>query len=371
MPAMSAPPAASDTLLIGTNKGLLTLDVSSTAATVRRTDFLGAIVSHAIIDPRSGTWWACLDHGHWGRKLHRSTDGGATWHEVAAPKYPAGAELEEGKPASVSYLWIITPGGADQPNRLYIGTEPGGLFVSDDGGDTFTLVQSLWDHPSRQTSWFGGGRDYAGLCSILVDPRDSAHLTVGISVGGVFESRDSGATWAPRNTGCIATYLPDPNAETGHDPHFVVACPADPDVLWQQNHCGVFRSVDGGAHWNPVSQPGGPVNFGFAIAADERSAETAWVIPAVADECRVAINGALTVCRTDDGGKTWTAFREGLPQTDCYDIVYRHALDIHGDRLAFGTTNGNIYFSEDRGEHWRLLGSHYPPVLSVRFAPAG
>jgi photosystem II stability/assembly factor-like uncharacterized protein len=354
-----------DELILGTRKGLLITDLNGD---VCREFHLGVPVSYAAVDPRNGTWWAAVDHGHWGQKLHRSKDGGHTWEEVPAPKYPEGEEIAPGKPAVLSYIWIITPGGADEPNRIYIGTEPGGLFISDDDGDSFQLCESLWNHPSRKEHWFGGGRDHPGLCSILVDPRNSQHIQVGISVGGVFETFDGGETWEPRNKGLIACYLPNPHAEVGHDPHFVVSSPANPDVLWQQNHCGVFRSVDGGYNWTDVSQPDGPVRFGFAIAADEKNPDVAWVVPAISDEIRLAVDKALCVSRTDNGGKTWTAFRTGLPQQNCYDVTFRHALDLRGDRLAFGTTTGSVYLSNDRGESWRCLGHDFPPVYSVRFA---
>ena len=354
-----------DELILGTHKGLLITDLQGV---VRREFHVGVPISYAVTDPRSGVWWAAADHGHWGQKLHRSHDGGVTWEEIAMPTYPADAEITDGLPATLSYLWMIAPGGADEPNRVYLGTEPGGLFASDDGGESFVLVEGLWNHPSRKQHWFGGGRDHPGCCSIIVDPRNSQHMYAGISVGGVFETSDGGKNWQPRNKGLIACYLPDPHAEVGHDPHFAVSSPADPDVLWQQNHCGVFRSADGGQTWTDISQPEGPVKFGFAIAVDEEDADVAWVVPAISDEVRIAVDRALCVCRTDDGGKTWQDFRVGLPQRDCYDVVFRHALDKGGDKLAFGTTTGSVYLSEDRGETWRCLGQDYPPVYSVRFA---
>lgn len=350
-------------LLLGTRKGLLLMEQVSGRWCVAREWFDSVPVSYAMLDPRTDTLWAALDHGHWGQKLHRSKDRGATWEEIAAPAFPADAEYKPGVPAVVSYLWYIAPGGADQPNRLYIGTEPGGLFVSDDGGDTWTLNQALWDHPSRADWWFGGGRDHPGVCSIVVDPRNSQHVTVGVSVGGVFETRDGGQTWEGRNAGLYAYYLPDPHSEYGHDPHFMVASPDNPDVLWQQNHCGIFRSVDGGKQWANISQP--PAFFGFAIAVE--NAQTAWVIPARSDEFRVAVDRSVCVCRTQDGGQTWTPLRTGLPQTDSYDLVFRHALDLRGERLAFGSTTGNAFLSEDRGESWTEISHHLPPIYSVRF----
>lgn len=370
-----------NTLLVGTRKGLIILERHGKNWDVVCEAFTAVPVSYATKDPRTGTLWACLDHGHWGAKLHRSKDNGASWEEIPAPKYPDDARIltrdllfsedgqnSEGVPAALSYIWLLQPGPADQPNRLYLGTEPGGLFQSDDGGDTFELVRGLWDHPSRFKNWFGGGRDLPGLCSIVVDPRDSNHIFAGVSVGGVFETTDGGTTWNPRNRGLFADFMPDPDAEVGHDPHFVIASPADPDVLWQQNHCGVFRSTDGAKTWTNISQEGGPVYFGFAIAADEQDPETAWVVPAISAEYRVAVDRALCVCRTEDGGKTWQQLRNGLPQKDCYDMAFRHALDISGDTLAFGTITGNMFISEDRGDNWECLRHYFPLIYSVRFA---
>lgn len=357
-------------ILLGTRKGLIILkEATSGEWTIAREVFPGIPISHACLDRRTGTLWAGLDNGHWGAKLQRSKDGGETWEEVPAPKYPEGATRTDGELANNSYIWIIQPGANDRPNELYIGTEPGGLFKSTDGGDTFEINESLWMHPSRvdDKMWFGGGRDHPGACSIIIDPRDHEHLWVGISVGGVFESTDGGQTWQGRNIGLKACYLPNPAADYGHDPHYIVSSPANPDVLWQQNHCGVFRSIDGGQNWNDISQEGGPAYFGFAIAADTKTPETAWVIPAIDAEYRIPINRALCVMRTEDGGKTWTEHRNGLPQDECYDIVFRHALDVTGDRLVFGTTSGNVYISEDRGETWRCIAHNLATVYSANF----
>jgi len=368
-------PAPSDTLFLGTRKGLFTLRREAHGWRTAAVAHAGIPIAYACRDPRTGTLWAAQDNGHWGQKLHRSRDGGATWELVPSPKYPEDAvmldrmsdwENPKEVPATLRYLWVIQPGHPSQPDRLYLGTEPGGLFRSDDGGDTWELDRALWDHPSRR-QWFGGGRDYAGIHSVIVDPRDPTHVYVGISCAGVFETTDDGAAWEPRSKGMLADFLPDPTTEIGQDPHFVVACPAAPDVLWTQHHCGVFRSTDGARSWQAVSTRGETAHFGFAVAVDPADPETAWVVPATSDEQRIAVHDALCVCRTTDGGRTWEALRAGLPQSGCYDIVFRHGLDLSGDRLAFGSTTGNVFVSEDRGDSWTCLGNHFPPVYSVRF----
>lgn len=358
---------SSETLILGTRKGLFVLARRDGRWQIEHVTQEGVPISYATIDPRSGRLWACQDHGHWGPKLAYSTDRGRTWEEVPAPAYPEGSEVAEGKPAATKYLWVLTPGEPQRPERLYVGTVPGGLFVSDDGGRSFRLVESLWNHPSRP-QWFGGGFGDAGIHSVVIDPRNPRRWLVGVSCAGVFETGDDGATWEVRNRGLVASFLPDPTVEIGHDPHVMVAAPTDPDVLWQQNHCGIFVSRNGGREWNDVSQAEGPARFGFAVAVDDQSADSAWVVPATSDEQRIAVGGALCVCRTDDGGAHWTRLGEGLPQRQAYDVVFRHALDAAGGRVAFGSTTGNVYLSEDRGDSWIALGQNFPPVYSVRFA---
>ncbi len=353
-------------VVLATRKGVLFLEKESTGWEITKHSFAGIPVSYAFRHPYSGVLWAALDSDHWGAKLQRSEDEGKTWQDVELPKYPENAMINEETPATLSYIWTIAEGHADRPDDIFLGTEPGGLFYSKDGGASFNLVKSLWDEPGR-SQWYGGGRDHPGLHSIVVDPRDADHLLIGISVGGVYESKDGGESWAPKNKGLIAEYLPNPDAEVGHDPHLLAMSPSNPDVLWQQNHCGIFVSRDSVENWDKVSQTSGPAHFGFPIVVDPKNSETAWVIPAVSDEVRMAVDGALCVSRTEDGGKTWTAFREGLPQENCYDVVFRHGFDQMGDVLMFGTTTGNLFVSENRGESWELISSFIPPVYSVRF----
>ena len=154
------------------------------------TDFPGVAVTATLHDPRDGAIYAVLKHGHFGSKLHRSDDQGRSWKELPAPAFPADAA---GEPA-LFQVWTIEAGGADQPGRLWVGAIPAGLFASDDRGESWQLVASLWDVPER-AKWFGGGYDDAGIHSISPDPRDSRRVFVGISCGGVWETRDDGASW--------------------------------------------------------------------------------------------------------------------------------------------------------------------------------
>jgi photosystem II stability/assembly factor-like uncharacterized protein len=384
-----------DRILVATRKGVFLVSKAKGRWTPRLAGHAGSGVNFVARDPHTGTLWALLGHGHWGAKLSRSTDDGATWSDAPQIKYPAGAKhylppppTETGpgegapvlKPATLLKLWCLEFGAR---GRIYVGTIPGGLFVSEDGGESFSLNRGLWDHESRggdlfsgpgngTTKWFGTpaaeGEFAPGIHSIVADPRDPRRLLVAVSTAGVFETRDGGATWRTRNQGLVMDYSPNPTDEwAGHDPHAVVLCPGQPDRLWQQNHCGVFHSEDGAATWRKVSHPHEGVHFGFPVAVDAKDGRTAWLVPGKSDQQRMTIDGGLFVARTKDGGNTWEHLRKGLPQENAYDVVYRHALHVDGDRLAFGSTTGNLYVSEDRGESWQTVGNNLPPIYAVRF----
>jgi photosystem II stability/assembly factor-like uncharacterized protein len=355
----------SDRMLVATRKGLLTLARDNGGWRIAATDFPGVAVTATLRDPRDGALYAILRHGHFGSKLHRSDDGGKSWTELPAPAFPADAA---GEP-SLFQIWTLEAGGADQPGRLWAGAIPAGLFKSDDRGASWQLVRALWDVPER-AKWFGGGYDDAGIHSISVDPRDSRRVFIGISCGGVWETRNDGGSWTLLGEGMIAAYMPpeQAGAKEVQDPHRVARCPSAPDIMWIQHHCGIFRSTDAGATWTQLKPPGD--DFGFAVAVHPRDPQTAWFVPGIKDEVRMPRDGALAVTRTRDGGKTWQTLRDGLPQRDAFDLVYRHGLDVDptGTQLAMGSTTGALWASNDAGEHWSLVNAHLPPIYAVRFA---
>lgn len=359
---------------VGTRKGLFVLARKGNGLEVTSASFLGAHVSMVLADPRDGSVYAALNHGHFGAKLHRSNDGGATFEEIAAPAYPPKPEgVTDVDPMrgterkwSLEMIWSLEIGA---PGELLCGTLPGGLFRSKDSGASWELVRSLWDHPSR-SKWFGGGYDSPGIHSILVDPRDPKRVFVGISCGGVWLTEDGGETWSLRTEGMFASYMPPEQARQGdiQDPHRVAFCAAQPEVMWCQHHGTAFRTEDGGKSWVELSALR-PSVFGFAVAACPKDPKTAWFVPAVKDEERVPVGGKVVVARTTDGGKSFDVLSKGLPDRHAYDLVYRHGLDVDdtGGTLIMGSTTGNLWTSRDGGESWDTVSHHLPPIYCVRY----
>jgi hypothetical protein len=356
-----------DRLLIASRKGLFTFNRTPSGWTqAGEPAFLAQPVSAVLHDPRDGATYVALKLGHFGCKFHRSRDGRASWQELLPPAYPASDAPDA---PTLDMVWTLMPGGADQPGRLWAGTLPGGLFRSDDGGDNWHLVESLWQRPER-AQWFGGGYDHPGIHSILIDPRDSRKITLGVSCGGVWKSDDDGATWRQAGQGLRNDYLPPDQAydPVSQDPHYLAACATDPNRVWCQHHNGIFVSSDGAETFAEL-QGVKPSHFGFAVAAHPSRPDTAWFAPAIKDEFRVPVDGRLVVTRTEDGGATVKALSRGLPDEKSYDLVYRHALvcDASGARLAMGSTTGNLWVSEDGGEGWRQIAGHLPPIAQVAF----
>lgn len=359
-------------LLLSTRKGLFVATERRGRWQLGDPEFRGVPVSMAMFDARDGALYAGLDHGHFGVKMHRRD--GARWTELAAPSWPqlpAGEVEHDGFgrpwPRTLRLVWSLEP-DPRVPGALWCGTIPGGLFHSADRGASWRLVQSLWDVPARK-KWFGGGYDTPGIHSVLVDPRDPEVVTVGVSCGGAWRTRDGGASWRNVAHGMRAAFLPaqqqfDPDVQ---DPHRLAMCRGVPDRLWCQHHNGIFVTKADGT-WREVKARA-PSRFGFACAAHPHDAGVAWFVPAEKDECRVPKDGRMVVTRTDDGGRSFTVLSRGLPQQHAYDLVHRHALDVAADgaSLAMGSTSGRLWLGTDGGEQWHEFAANLPPIAAVRW----
>lgn len=363
---------------VATRKGLFTIERQATGAAcpwkIASVAFLGDTLSMALPDQRDGTLYAAMRLGHFGCKLHRSLDG-KSWEEVKVPEYPPKPEgLSEkdmwGKeiPWKLDMIWALEAGHASEPGALWCGTLPGGLFRSEDRGNSWALVESLWQHPQRK-KWFGGGADLPGIHSICVHPKDAKHVAVGVSCGGVSITTDGGKTWGNRSKGMRAEYMPPEQAYDLEiqDPHRLVQCQSAPDYYWVQHHNGIFRTMDGSLNWTEIKDVD-PAVAGFPVVVHPKEPNTAWFVPMVKDEKRFPPSGKVVVTRTRDGGKTFQQLRKGLPQEHAYDLVFRHSLDIDktGDLLAFGSTTGSLWVTEDQGDSWMQVSSNLPPVYCVR-----
>lgn len=360
-----------DRFHVATRKGLFEFARRPGGWEIADVHFLGDPVS-AVLGLPDGTLYAALDLGHFGAKLWRRFPSGE-WAEIAVPAFPPKPADAEGDPHpwSLGRIWALEAGGA--AGRLWAGTMPGGLFRSDDGGNSWSLNEALWLMPERR-QWMGvAGGEQPGINSVLVDPRDPARLCLGVSTAGVWATGDAGRSWHIINRGMYNEYMPperrgDPIAQ---DVHRLAHCAAHPDIVWCQHHNGVFRSEDGGANWHELEAIR-PSKFGFTVAAHPRDPGTAWFVPAIKDERRVPVDAQVVVARTTDGGRSFEVLRRGLPQRHAYDLVWRHALavDETGERLAFGSTSGGLWVSEDAGASWTMSEARLPPVAAVRFAAA-
>ncbi len=349
-------------LLVGTPKGAFILESDGARRdwSVRGPLCEGWPIHDLIVDPATGAILAAGGSPWYGPAVWRSEDHGATWtHSSVGLTYgddAAGAE-------TIKTVWGLatTPDGA-----ILAGVEPAGLFRSDDDGATWSHVEGLTNHATRPT-WEPGAGGLI-LHTIVPHPTDAARTWIGISAVGVFETRDGGTTWEPRNRGVRADFMPDPDPITGQCVHKFAAAAGEPETLYQQNHCGVYRSDDGGLAWTDLS-PSLPSEFGFPLVTHPRDPATFWVIPLNgADQGRFVPGAKGAVWRTHDRGETWLRGEAGLPQRDAYLTVLREAmasdtLDPVG--ITFGTETGQLWHSADEGVSWGLITADLPPIWSV------
>lgn len=364
--------------LVSTRKGLFEISQADAGWQCQLIGFIADPVSISLFDARDGSIYAALKLGHFGVKMHRRDAGSSTWTEISTPSFPPQPPADAQENSDVDWklvqIWSLAAGGADQPGVLWAGSLPGGLFRSEDRGESWQLVEALWQHPLRR-EWMGGGAEVPGIHSICVHPENSQHVLVGVSCGGAWLTTDGGASWQLKARGMLAAYMPGELAEVEHtqDPHLIVQCPSSPQDYWCQHHNGIWRSQDGAASWQQVKvhdangQP--QSDFGFAVAVHPHDSQCAWFVPAASDVCRLPVDAALYVSRTRDGGKSFTSLREGLPQNNCYDLIYRHGLAVSsdGNALIMGSTTGGLWFSENQGDTWQEISHTLPPIYAVRF----
>ena len=365
-------------LWIGTRKGVFALrpDARRRSWKLIGPQYLGHIIHHIVQDPREPHRLAlAAKTGHLGPTVYTSSDRGRNWKEALAP--PAFRKVADGeKPRAVERVFWLSPGHASEPGVWYAGTAPAGLFRSSDHGGHWEPVAGFNDHPMRP-KWAAGNATPDGelLHSIRVDPRDARHLYLAISIGGVFESTDRGADWQPLNAGIASDFMPDPDAEYGHDPHCVIQHPLQPDRLYQQNHCGIYRLDRPARRWERIGarMPKSIGDIGFPIVAHPRDSDTVWVLPMDGSTVwpRTSLNGKPAAYVSRNAGKTWQRQDKGLPRAQAWFTVLRQSMcadDAARLGLYFGTTQGEVWASVDEGDTWRCIARHLPEIYSVTYA---
>ena len=367
-------------LLVATRKGawLYHGDPQRGAWRTEGPHFLGHIISHLRLDPRDGrTLLAAAKTGHLGPTIFRSTDLGRSWKEAARPPaFTAAGAGVDGR--AVDHTFWLTPGPAAEPGVWYAGTSPQGLFRSDDGGVNWAPFSCLNDDLLYR-KWMGtvqdGTPDGPKLHSIIIDPRDPAHLYIAMSGGGVHESTDGGKSFQPLIDGLEVVEGFDRSDATFHDPHCLRLAPSRPDRLYQQNHCGIYRLDRPATTWQRIGRnmPAEVGDIGFPLVVHPRDADTAWVFPMDGSTVwpRTSPGGKPAVFATRDAGDTWQRLDAGLPASDAWWTVKRQALtaderDPVG--LYFGTTSGELWASRDEGRSWGCIARHLPEIYAVEAA---
>jgi hypothetical protein len=370
-------------VLIGTRKGLFTATSDDRRhwsvdgpAKLDKDGFTAvAEIYAAAADPASGRVLIGAST-FFGPSIWRSDDYARTWSE------PENAPMAFPQDLPYRPLDFSETAGIDQPDspetntvkriwqlafgpgqRVWAGVEPTSLWTSDDGGETFTFNQALWDHP-QHTTWASGAGGPA-VHTIVTHPGEPEKLTVAISSGGIYQTDDDGHSWHGITKGITVDYGPDEAPESGQCIHKVTRDSSG--TLFVQSHGPAYRAGKAGG-WTNISATL-PSNFGFAMVAHPTEAGTVVAWPVGESMDRTPPGARIAAWRTTDGGDTWTSWSHGLPDENYYGTVMRDGACTDGDQTDpgwyFGTRCGDVWAAGDDGT-WHQVTAHLPDVLCVR-----
>lgn len=373
-------------ILLGTRKGGFILQSDHKRQTWQLSGpmFKGWNVMHMTFDPRNQRMHAAVVHDVFGPSTHYSDDFGSSWTQGEAPNFPRpsksirplGTPDEVKSPQDVEEekvlkVWHIKPAGVAQPGVLYAGVEPAAFFTSSNNGESWELNESLYDHPHR-SKWMSGA---GGLClhTIIPDPSNTNRIYVAISAGGCYRTDDGGKSWKPYNKNVRTDFLPDKFPEYGQCVHKMALHPSNPEVIFQQNHCGVYRTDNQGEEWIDIGEGKLPSKFGFPIAVHPHYHDTVYVVLEESDQYRLSVDGAFAVWRSQDSGNNWERLTRGLPE-QAHLTVLREAMatdQFEDAGLYLGTTSGQVFASSNSGDDWKKIADYLPRILSVETATIG
>jgi len=376
-------------VFVGTSKGGFIFSSNRNRKKWQASDiqFKSWNMMHMQLDPRDNRLHTAVSHNVYGPTTHFSDDFGKTW--MQAKQVPAisrtsksgrpastvdeafrsecGDDIKQ-KPEAMIKVWNITPGRTSEPNVLYAGAQPASLFISHDRGETWAMNESLYDHPQRG-QWNPGN---GGLClhTIVLDPSNPKRMFIAVSAAGCYRTDDGGVTWSPFNKNVRADFMPDKFPEFGQCVHKMTMHPSNPNVIYQQNHCGVYRSDNAGEDWIDIGEGKLPARFGFPIAVHPTDPRTIYIVLEESDEFRMSVEGKFAVWRSHDAGDSWKRATKGLPDK-AHLVVLREAMAVDGYEDAgiyVGTNTGQLFYSRDSGETWELMADFLPPIQSVEAA---
>jgi len=348
-------------LLVGTKKGVFVYTSDGGRKRWKGSGpFLkGNEIYHAVYDGRNKEILASVNSGHWGPTIARSDDMGASWkHSETPPKFPKSSGI------SVERIWHITPGPEDEPGAVYAGVAPACLFRSEDGGKKWSVNEALLKHRTRKRWQPGAG----GLClhTVLLYKGKKKRMHIAISAVGTMFTEDGGKGWSFQNKNVLADFQPIKYPEFGQCVHKVAYNPSRPNTLYQQNHCGVYRSDDAGKNWIDIRN-NLPSRFGFPIAVDANDPDRVYVAPLEGDFSRIPPKGRFAIWASDNRGKEWEKMDEGIPR-ESYFTVLREGMVSDGEDpcgVYFGTTTGRLYIGRNQGREWESISEGLPPILSL------